>query len=262
MNDPFFTTFKDAADDSQRPYDVAVIMPSIVRPTIEKALHSIFAQDFSGRIQVLIGIDQPLGDLSVIEDVCRARPSNCTLSVFFPGYSTSVRHGGLHPDRAGGVLRCVLTYLANSRFVAYLDDDNWWAPEHLRHLLKAVEGKQWAYALRWFVHPVSRRPICIDAWESLGPNRGCFATRFGGWVDPNCLMYDKLTCEPVTRWWTIPLPGDAKAMSSDRHVFHWLKNTYTYGETGTASVFYQLDPQDGMHPQRLQWMGAAYDRAG
>lgn len=262
MNDSLFITFKDPSDDGQRPYDVAVIMPTILRSTLTKALHSVFEQNFPGRIQVLLGVDKPSSDLSLVTDLCSVRTAGCAVSVMYPGYSTSVRHGGLHPARDGGVLRCVLTYLANSRLVTYLDDDNWWVPDHLRRLAEAITGKQWAYALRWFVHPLSRRPICIDVWESLGPGRGCFNAKFGGWVDPNCLMFDKLTCEPVIRWWAIPLQGDAKAMSADRQVFHLLKNHYAYGETGTATVFYQLDPSGGMHPPRLQWMGKAYEQAG
>ncbi|MDN5882092.1 MAG: glycosyltransferase family 2 protein [Nitrosospira sp.] len=261
MNDSLFVTFKDPDDDGQQPYDVAVMMPTILRPTLAKALHSVFEQDLPGRIQILIGIDKPSADLSIISEMCKERTRGRAVGVLYPGYSTSVRHGGLHPARDGGVLRCVLTYLANSRLVAYLDDDNWWAPDHLSRLLAAVEGKQWAYALRWFVHPESREPICIDVWESLGPGRGCFMEN-GGWVDPNCLLFDKLACEPAIRWWTMPLEGDRKAMSADRHVFHWLATHYAGGATGKATVFYQLDPRDSMQPLRLHWLRGAYERAG
>lgn len=257
----FFRTYADADADVQAPFDVAVVMPSILRPTIVDALDSIYAQDLQGRIQILIGVDQPANDIAVIDRAVAHRASHCCVNVFYPGYSTSARHGGLHPARDGGVLRCVLSYLANSPYVAYLDDDNWWAPNHLSTLRAAIEGVDWAYALRWFVHEETRRPICIDEWESVGPGRGFYVEPNGGWVDPNCLMLNKLLCEPILRWWTVPLAGDAKAMSADRHVFHYLNRKYRGAATDQATVFYQLDPTDGMHGYRVIRMGGAYEAA-
>src|SRR4029077_7549481 len=87
-----------AADyDLQRPADVAVIMPTVIRPTLQEALRSVFNQSPARRIQVLIGIDRPSGDVSLIEAICADRPAHCRVNVIYPGYSTSVRHGGLHP---------------------------------------------------------------------------------------------------------------------------------------------------------------------
>lgn len=248
--------------DLQSPFDVAVVMPSLLRPTLDDALQSIFAQRFAGRIQVLVGIDVPTAEFAILERACRGRPANVVVCGFFPGYSTSVRHGGLHPERSGGVLRTLLCYLANSRRLAFLDDDNWWHEDHLTSLCDAIEGHAWAWAERWFVHPTSRQPICRDEWESVGPGRGCFAARFGGWADPNGLMFDKLVCEPVLRWWSIPLPGDKKAMSGDRHVFHLLNKRHRGRGTGHATVYYVVDPTDVMHGPRLQWMGPRYAEAG
>jgi hypothetical protein len=246
----------------QSPFDVAIVMPSLLRSTLDDALQSIFAQRFAGRIQVLVGIDVPSAGGSSLERACRGRPGNVVVYGLFPGYSTSVRHGGLHPERGGGVLRTLLCYLANSRRLAFLDDDNWWHEDHLASLCEAIEGHDWAWAERWFVHPNTRRPVCRDEWESVGPGRGCFAAKFGGWVDPNGLMFDKLVCEPVLRWWSIPLPGDKKAMSGDRHVFHLLNTRYRGRGTGRATVYYVVDPTDVMHGPRLQSMGRRYQDAG
>jgi hypothetical protein len=88
-------------------------------------------------------------------------------------------------------------------------------------LLDAIQGRSWAFARRWFV----RR--CVGQSVKASGNRSDQAERvsdrFGGWVDPNCLMFDKIACKPVIRWWSIPLPNDAKAMSADRHVYDALQ---------------------------------------
>jgi hypothetical protein len=120
----------------------------------------------------------------------------------------------------------------------------------------SIEGKDWAYADRWFVHQDTRQVIGADDWESVGPGRGIFADRFGGWVDPNCLMFDKLACEPAIRLWTIPLPGDVKAMSADRHIYAYMQEKGAPAVSGLITTYYALQADDGMHPYRLQMMEA------
>jgi hypothetical protein len=137
----FFRSYVDPGADLQSPFDVAVVMQSIVRPTIVDALASVFTQDIAGRVQVLIGVDWLGGDIALIDAACKRRPPHCCVNVFYPGYSTSALHGGVHPAM-GGVLRTVLSYLANSRYVTYLDDDNWWSPKHLSSMRAAIDGAQ------------------------------------------------------------------------------------------------------------------------
>lgn len=254
----FLRTYADG--NLQQPMEAAVVIPTVLRPHLIPALRSIFAQKFAGRIHILVGIDAHRGDLSVIDAACAHRPSHCTVQVFWPGYSTSTRHGGLTPPGDGGALRCVLSFLANSPYVAYLDDDNWWAPNHLTLLRGAVEQAEWGFSLRWFVHPESRRPICLDTWESVGPGQGKFNKLFGGFVDPSCLMINKQACSRAPLWWNFPLRDDP--MSADRNVFHHLSHNHKWHGTGQPSVFYTLNVNDPIHTERVQHMGEAYVKAG
>jgi len=252
---PFLRVFSaQSAPMRQEPFDFAVIMPTTLRPTITDALRSIFEQDLSGSVQTLIGVDWSDGDPLLIEDACRDVPANHSVLFMYPGYSTSTRHGGLHPAWDGGVLRTVLCYLANSRRLAFLDDDNWWAPQHLSSMRKALNGYDWAYARRWFVHPRSRVPICEDVWESIGPGQGIFAAN-GGWVDPNCLAFDKLACEAVLRWFSIPLRNSPKAMDADRNVLRILSTEFKGVATGETTVFYAVNEGDPEQPSRLDRIG-------
>ena len=250
----------------QTPFDVAVVMPSVLRPSLAGALASIFGQRFPGRIQVLVGIDRSGDsappDLSLVEAACADIPAHCAVQLLYPGYSTSVRHGGLSAARDGGTLRTVLTHLANARCVAYLDDDNAWTAEHLVQLRRALAetDADYAFSRRWFVHHATGRPVAIDAWESVGPDAGLFAARFGGFVDPNTLMIDRERCREAIVAWTTPLPGDPKAMSADRMVFQRLR-ALRGADTGQATSLYTLDPEDGLHPTRLQLMAGAYEAA-
>lgn len=255
----FLRHFGDVAA-LQQPFDIAVVTVTILRPSLKRAIDSVLEQDFPGRIQLLVGIDKALGSLDEsMAGLDKIRPSR-VVTFFDPGYSTAVRNGGLYSSSCGGILRCVLTYLANARYVAYLDDDNWWAIDHLRHLRAAIEGKAWAFAHRYFTHPETGRVVCRDSWESIGPNRGIFKDRFGGFVDPSNLMIDKIACEPQVRWWNFAMTGDPTGMTADRRVFNALRHLEP-GESNAATVFYQVTPSDPIHPHRLLRMGAAWDEA-
>lgn len=240
--------------DPQQSAAAAVVIPTTIRPSLLRAVRSVYAQTLSGQIHILIGVDVARGDLSILEQAMSELPDHCVLTVLQCGYSTSTRHGGLHPAHDGGALRTVLSYLANSPHVAYLDDDNWWAEDHLERLRAAIEGKGWAFSLRWYVDAERLEPICVDEWESVGPGRGAYAQKAGGFVDPNCLMLDKLRCEPVLRWWSIPLAADPVRMSADRNVFSALRAGHSFGETGRATAFYVLDPKDPVHRYREAWI--------
>jgi glycosyltransferase involved in cell wall biosynthesis len=247
-------------DELQKPYNVSVVIPSIGRKEIIKAISSIFEQNVN-RIQILIGIDKPKESLLFLDDFLESCPKHITVNIFYPGYSTSVRHGGITLAQDGGDLRSTLTQLANSKYVAYLDDDNWWESTHLSDLLAAIKNKAWAFSLRYFVHPDSKNIICIDEWESVGPGKGIFLQKFGGFVDPNCLIIDKELCWQCISLWNIPLNGDLKGMSADRNVFNFLKNHSAPGVTGKANAFYVLDPNDGLHNHRLSLFGENYHKA-
>ena len=258
----FIRTYAEPGVDLQSPFEVAVVIPSILRSDIRDSLRSIFLQTIEGRIQVMIGVDVFSNDISILDGVCGQRPPNCVVQVFYPGYSTSNRHGGLSPSRDGGALRCILSYLVNSPFIAYLDDDNWWHPDHLRLLRAVIVRADWAFSHRWFVHPESRRPICIDEWESVGPGKGIFAEKFGGFVDPNCLMLTKPNCEIVFSQWNKPVSTDPTGMTADRRVFDALHRFFRGIGTGQPTTYYMLGPNDEGHPLRLRLIGPAYDRAG
>ncbi len=264
---PALWTHADPGFDLQCQADVAVVIPTLLRPTLVEALRSVFAQAPRLRIQVLLGVDVPRGDPSVVEAACRERPPHVAVQVLYPGYSTRAASGGLSPVRPGGVLRTVLSYLANTPFIAYLDDDNWWAPGHLRQLLDAIAPAgappaDWAFSLRWFVHPRSRRPICIDSWESVGPGAGVFDARYGGYVDPSCLMLNKLRCGGVLPLWNVPVPDDGHGGTTDRTVFHALSRHHRGAATSQASAFYEITEADEMQPMRLRRMGERYAAAG
>ncbi len=237
----------------QQPFDAAVVIPTTYRPSLARAVRSVFRQTGIARIHVLIGVDVVRGDPAIIDALLAERPPTHSVTVLDLGYSTSVRHGGLYLSQDGGALRTMLTYAANSRYVAYLDDDNWIHESHLARLRAAIEGRDWAYTLRWYVDPDTLEPLAIDRWESVGPARGVFARDYGGFVDPNSLMLDKVKCEHAIACWTMPMSADARGRTADRTVFDRLRSR-SAGCTDAPTSYYLLNPSDRNSIARLDFL--------
>jgi hypothetical protein len=232
--------------DAQRQFDVAVVMPTILRPTLPRAVRSVFRQAVHGRIQLLIGIDQRQGDAACLDVLAGECPDHIGMTILDLGYSTSYRHGGVYPNHFGGALRTILSYAANSKRIAYLDDDDWWARDHLSGLLAAIEGKDWAFSYRWLVDSDTGWPICRDEWDSVGPGRGINQERYGGFISPSTLMLDKEVCHFVLPQWSLCAFPDGTG--EDRLVFKALRKHAAWATSGKYSCFYEM-PRDG-HRQR------------
>ncbi|KXV70015.1 glycosyltransferase, partial [Gluconobacter japonicus] len=101
---PGLHIFADDGQPDQRPFDVAVVIPSLLRPTLKNALDSVFAQIGHLRVQILIGVDvaPPDGAQDMLKQISQGRPEGWSLQVLWPGYSTSERHGGFGKAWDGG----------------------------------------------------------------------------------------------------------------------------------------------------------------
>jgi hypothetical protein len=224
------------------PFDIAVSMTSMLRPTLLAAVRSVFAQDFRGRVQVLIGIDRVVGSRDVLDAIRAECPSNMAITVCDPGYSTAKRNGGVASSPNGGSMPAVLSWLAHARYLAYLDDDNWWAPDHLSSLHMTIRtGVGWAYSDRWLVRASDDQPLAIDRWMSAGAGRGLFKDRIGGMVDTNCLLIDRERAGDVLWRWSHsfhPKRGD-----HDRQIFKALLRKEPSAATGRATVYYRISEQ-------------------
>jgi hypothetical protein len=224
--------FPDAGDP-QAPADAAVVTPTLLRPHLVGALESIYGQQGVGRIQVLLGVDRGIGDPAPIQAAIDRRPAHVSVSVVSLPYSTSAQRGGVHPAVDGGSLRSMLSFMANSRHVAYLDDDNAWEPDHLASLLAAVQGRYWAHSMRLLVDEETGEELAVDRWDSTGVGSGRFASQ-GGMVDPNCLMIDKvLAGRPLGRW------SEGPDWRADRTFFEGIKDL-PHGMVPRATVRYRL----------------------
>lgn len=234
-------------------HDLAIVICTVCRESLLRAISSIYAQAYDGRIQILVGVDvDSFGHESELHDaIMQECPEHIQINWINLGYSTSKRHGGIHSCYFGGSLRTSLSFLANSRYVMYLDDDDWLAPDHCTQIMHAIQGKKWAFAYSIYSDSNTSRGICVDALESLGVDQGIYSERFGGFVRPSGLMVDKMQVSQILHLWSSsPFPtGDGE----DRLIFDQLRNM-DHSCTGNATVYYSLDPKDSAHITRMQFI--------
>jgi hypothetical protein len=242
------TLSSDDTADRQTPFEVAVVIGTMLRPSLERAVRSVFAQDLKARIQIVIGIDHRRGGADCLESLARDCPAHMCLTIIDLGYSTARRNGGLYPNDFGGALRTLLSYAANSKYLAYLDDDDWWARGHLSTLRAAIAGKVWAFSYRWMVDQATGWPICRDEWDSVGPGRGINQERFGGFVSPSNLMLDKEACHFVLPYWSLA--------PDDRQVFEVLRKQHAWAASGHYTCYYEMRPDVQTHPHHAREFAA------
>ncbi|NLP84329.1 glycosyltransferase family 2 protein [Microbacterium sp. CFH 90308] len=100
--------------------DVSVIIPTVGRPELERAIRSVRAQDADVTVQVVVVND------SLDEQALTGLDTDVALWT-----------GG---RRRGGYARNVGVAASAGRYVAFLDDDDEWLPSKLRLQLKTLES--------------------------------------------------------------------------------------------------------------------------
>lgn len=237
-------------------HSIAVVIVTIGRQSLLRAVRSIFAQQFSQPVQVLIGVDCDRDNNIAIYKAILAKecPSHIRLDWVDLGYSTSQRHGGIHASFYGGSLRTVLTLLADSHIVSYLDDDDWLLPDHfatVQPIFATYPDTFWAHTYCYYADSNDEKLLCIDELESVGVNAGIYQQRFGGFVRLSGLTLNVLKTLPFLHHLTgaMSSSGDGE----DRLLFDSLKEL-PHIKINKATVACALDPHDAAHSIRMAFI--------
>ena len=163
-----------ALHDPRPRFSVTVITPTVGTPFLAQAIASVQAQTYPFVEHVVVA-DGP----RYYERVRAMLPAHTThpVSVFELPHNTG--GGGFNGHRIYGAM----PHLVNGRFVAFLDEDNWYEPEHIATLMEQIttRGLSWAYALRRIVG-LDDRALANDDCESLG--------QWPTWNDPHVHLVD------------------------------------------------------------------------
>jgi glycosyltransferase involved in cell wall biosynthesis len=136
--------------------------------------------------------------------------------------------------------------------ICYLDDDNWYEPDHIESVVEMIEKHDlgWAYSLRKIVDNEGNF-ICDDNCESLGctPNS---ANQY--LVDNSCYVVRTDVARRHSHAWYVPIVSDRSFQSE------LMRAKLPTGTTGKHSVNYRLskDGTGGMTAEKFlgnnEWM--------
>ena len=136
--------------------------------------------------------------------------------------------------------------------ICYLDDDNWYEPDHIESVVEMIEKHDlgWAYSLRKIVDNEGNF-ICDDNCESLGctPNS---ANQY--LVDNSCYVVRTDVARRHSHAWYVPIISDRSFQSE------LMRAKLPTGTTGKHSVNYRLskDGTGGMTAEKFlgnnEWM--------
>jgi len=134
-----------------------VIIPTTGADSLKQAVTSVLAQTHTTQCYVVVdGLQHETKTLSLLDQYKK----DINISVL----PVNVGANGYYGHR----IYAAFTHLVNTDYVCYLDQDNWFEPNHVAECIDTIkeQGLQWAHSLRNIYR--NQEFICRDDCESLG----------------------------------------------------------------------------------------------
>ena len=203
---------------------VTVVIPTTGADTLYDAVGSALSQVYENT-RVLVVVDGPEFEDRTYH-LLQHYDGDSRLS--FMVLPENVGANGFYGHR----VYAAIGHLINTDYLCFLDQDNWFDPEHVSSLVNTIERKalDWAYSYRKIVDKQGQL-ICEDKCESLGK-----ITHF---VDTNCYMLSRQVAVNVGHVWN-------GKWGQDR-VFYDVASKYfpNFDGSGLYTVNYRLAGNDG-----------------
>lgn len=206
----------------------AVIIPTIGSPVLEKTLESLANQTYQD-VTAIIVVDGP--EYKHQADAVIARHPNLNKQVIY--LQENVGKGGFYGQR----IYASFSHLINKDYLFFLDQDNWYEPNHIESMISTIESTkcQWAYSLRNICSP-SGEYILRDNCESLGKWSAWTKTNM---VDTNCYCIPKEIAIKIASFWH-------SGWGEDRVIFKILHDNFNnYECSGKYTINYRLGGNEG-----------------
>lgn len=183
---------------------ITIITATVNHPFLTHAVESVRAQVYP-EVEHVIVVDGPEFERPVRKTLERIDPLPRNLHVFVLPKRTGANGWCSHRIVSG------LPFLLDSPYVAYLDQDNWYEPDHLTSLMTELERTKSpaSYSLRR-IFDQARTFICNDECQSLGTLHNSFDTPGRGHIDSNCWLLSHRLATQLAAHWLSPKVGDRK----------------------------------------------------
>ncbi|NBP01546.1 MAG: glycosyltransferase family 2 protein [Proteobacteria bacterium] len=218
---------------------VTVITPTTGGKHLERAIEGVNNQTYKN-IQHLIVVDgeHRIKDAEKIFD--KVPPKNGDI-IYLP---YSVGSDGWNGHRVYGSM----PYLAKGEWITYLDDDNWYEPNHIETCLNNVSKNKtgWTFSLRKIVDKDGNY-ICNDDCESLGKWPSILGDN-DYFVDTSCYFMHRNLAISISSVWYRKFRQQGM-VEVDRAVCQALRHITQNSYTGTSK--YTVNYAVGNTPQSV-----------
>jgi glycosyltransferase involved in cell wall biosynthesis len=128
-------------------------------------------------------------------------------------------------------------HLVNSDYILFLDEDNWYEPDHVANLVETIErdGLDFAYSLRK-IFDVNKNYLIDDNCESLGKWPIFFTHDNPQFlIDTSSYCFTKKFIEKTCHLW------HSGAWGEDRRYYYAVKDHAKYNTSGKHTLCYRLE---------------------
>lgn len=199
---------------------VSVVIPTIGAQHLEQCLDSVLNQTYKDTTIYLFkdGLDVKIP--SFVNNISNIKQIRLDENVGKGWY--------------GHRVYAACSFLVNADIICYLDEDNFYEPEHVQTLVETIsKGNDWAYSLRNIVDK-NGEFICTDDCESLGKWPVYFNNEIFH-IDTSCFAVRRDVAVRVGHSWY-------GQWGADRQFFGTIKKHYPkFDCTNTYTVNYRLD---------------------
>jgi len=213
------------------PKTVTVITPTIGSPKVLDAILSIKNQTY-GHIEHLIVVDGPEHQKKFTDNFAYDDDLLNYITLTTSPFNTGKVGDGFYGHR----IYAAYPHLINSDYIFFLDEDNWYAPDHIESLVKVLETNKFAYSLRQ-IYDEDKNYLCDDNCESLGKWPIYFtydAAEKHYLIDTSSFAFRREFLIGCAHLWHHGWGGD-------RRFYNFIRKTEEHDTNGKHTLCYRLD---------------------
>lgn len=216
---------------------VTVITPTIGKPELSKAIESVKAQTYPCRHLVVIDGADHWNKANNICNNFRGIDYSDTDQKAFIQCVTPENTGanGFYGHR----IYAAYPHLINSDYVLFLDEDNWYEPNHVETLIETIEKKQldFAYSLRRIAgkdgeYLLDDNCESLGKWEIFMSRKSPHGKQY--LIDTSSFCFKKDFIQKTCHLWHSGWGGD-------RRYLYYVKDEAKYDTNGLYTLNYRLD---------------------
>lgn len=180
---------------------ITVIIPTVCTKYLKQAVESVLDQTTIECVPWIVVDGEINYRYSVMEEIYDQYGDAFRITIL-----PDNTHQGLH---FGHRIHAAFTHLVNTEHVAYLDEDNWYQPNHLESLLNLKSLAACSYR---GLYDQDGNFIKLDHMDSLGPKSNYQGKRF---TDTSCWLFKTRVAVQFASEWNLSLPAPGGRTFSD-----------------------------------------------